>query len=80
LAFLNVIVLFWSRQPFIPDISDAGILETAWLFLREPEDLQPLLAVETPTPSELRKVGRRIRWKGVVEDNKSETKSETSYV
>jgi hypothetical protein len=67
-ATIVVIAMFWGHRPALRAITEAGVLELAWLFVRQPEEFKPLLEVKKPTPAALRKAGQRIMWKGVFSD------------
>jgi hypothetical protein len=61
--------LFHGHEPVMEGISEAGVLQLAWLFARSQADHVGLMEVEIPTSSALRKVGKKIMWTGSVEEN-----------
>jgi hypothetical protein len=60
-------VLFRGDEPGMRSISDAGVLELAWIFTREAGDFKPLLDIQAPKSDVLRTAGQQIMWKGVHE-------------
>jgi hypothetical protein len=64
-----VALLFRGHEPMMKGISNAGVLQLAWLFVHSPADHKALMEVELLTDSALRKAGEQVMWTGAVEEN-----------
>jgi hypothetical protein len=62
-------LLFRGPIPRMKGVTNAGVLELAWLFAHSPETHQSLVNVKVPTVDSLRKAGEEIVWKGALEED-----------